>query len=856
MYRSAMLGLGVLGALALFGCSKDERRASAQGGSANAAGGSAAGGGAGGATSAAFVYWVAQSNGMITADLANGTFSVSGVYSASGNAFKYVEPNYYGTSSNGFIALPTPMQGDFSMSAEVTVTAQNKANNACGIGLGMTTGFAPTDAYAYVLMRNASNSTNGYYVSGAGTLASGAPMVPFTNGTPLLLSFSRAGDKVRFGAGPVGDVPTTQEVALSALGDGTTNYGAGDVYPAISFNNVTATITKLSIEDASGAVVYDSDTGALVKYVPASLTLSQVAVAMKKGASLQVLATAVAVGGEVSRVTAQAADASIVDVSVMNGAASSAIHLTGLKGGATTVTVMNANDANPATNTKTFTVAVNDYATSDAYGALADVAYPAPGATSAYTDGELALTFDAAPTLNLGGSIQIYEASDGTEVDNIKFSGESYVLAGTPIAVGSELVRVDGNTVYFKPHPGRLAYGTGYYVVIPTTAISGKLNGKEFTGLSDLSTVASWNFTTRAAPALDAKNITVDGAQTGRADFRTLQGALSAVQSGFADTADVRINVAAGTYRELLRFVGSANAAQTIRISGPSGNAQGDDCVVQWANGNGMNGSTQTRAAFYFSGANLVLENISFKNTAARATVGQAEALYFAGGANGTHLAAYNSSFYSNQDTLQTSGRNWFYKCHIEGNVDFIWGTADAALFESCDMRFVNDVGGAASYSLVVARTGATIAAGASGTVGKGYVLLKSTVNVDPNVTAYFGRDAGTGAYYDQVALVNVAFTGQGSVGAGLWNTATPPLSMGDASYVGWKSTGISGLNTASLATASGTSTTIADGAYEYDTRDHILNRVVTVTGGAPSGYENVATPWDVGALATAWQAP
>jgi hypothetical protein len=564
----------------------------------------------------------------------------------------------------------------------------------------------------------------------------------------------------------------------------------------------------------------------------------------------------VAVGGEVCGVTAQAADASIVDVSVMNGATSSTIELTGLKGGATTVTVMNSNDANPATNTKTFTVAVNEYSTRDAYGSIAAAAYPAPGATSAYTDGELALTFDGPPTLNLGGSIQIFDASDGTEVDNIKFNGESEVLAATPIAVGSELVRVDGSTVYFQPHPGKLAYGTGYYVVIPTTAISGQLKGKEFTGFSELSTVASWNFTTRAAPALDAKNITVDGAQTSGANFRTLQGALSAAQSAFSNAADVQINVAAGTYRELLRFAGSANAAQTIRISGPSGNAQGDDCVVQWANGNGMNGSTQTRASFYFSGANLVLENISFKNTAARATVGQAEALYFAGGANGTHLAAYNSSFYSNQDTLQTSGRNWFYKCHVEGNVDFIWGIADAALFESCDMRFVNDVDAAASYSLVVARTGATIGPGASGTVGKGYVLLNSKVNVDPNVTAYFGRNAGTGAYYDQVALVNVAFAGQGSVGTGLWNTATPPLSMGDASYVGWKATGISGLNVASLATASGTSATIADEAHEYDTRDHVLNRVVTVTGGAPSGYGDAATPWDVSALASAWQAP
>jgi pectin methylesterase-like acyl-CoA thioesterase len=202
--------------------------------------------------------------------------------------------------------------------------------------------------------------------------------------------------------------------------------------------------------------------------------------------------------------------------------------------------------------------------------------------------------------------------------------------------------------------------------------------------------------------------------------------------------------------------------------------------------------------------------------------VAQAEALDFAGGAAFT-LAAFNSSFLSNQDTIQTSGRNWFYNCYVEGNVDFIWGSADAALFENCSLRFVNDLGGAAAtYSLFVARTGTTIAAGANGAVGKGYVLLNSTVSVDANVTAFFGRDAGSGTFYDQAALINVAFAG---------------------------------LNLATAVTAANTAATIASQATEYDSRDHILNRVVAVTAGVPSGFQAAATSWDVSALATAWGA-
>jgi pectin methylesterase-like acyl-CoA thioesterase len=270
-----------------------------------------------------------------------------------------------------------------------------------------------------------------------------------------------------------------------------------------------------------------------------------------------------------------------------------------------------------------------------------------------------------------------------------------------------------------------------------------------------------------------------------------------------------------------------------------------------------MNGSTATRPSFYFTGANLVLQNITLKNTAVRSVVSQAETLYFASGAGFT-VAAGNSSFISNQDTIQTSGRGWFYNCFIEGNVDFVWGTADVTLIEGSSLHFVNDIsgGGAATYNLFVSRTGATIAATANGTVGKGYVALNSTVAVDANVTALFGRDAGGTGFYDQAALVNVTFTGAGMIGAGLWTTTTAPVSLGDSSYVGWKSAGCTGLNLATLTTAAMTSATIASQATEYMTRGQILNDVVTVTAGAPTGFQAAATPWDVSALATAWGAP
>jgi pectate lyase len=45
-------------------------------------------------------------------------------------------------------------------------------------------------------------------------------------------------------------------------------------------------------------------------------------------------------------------------------------------------------------------------------------------------------------------------------------------------------------------------------------------------------------------------------------------------------------------------------------------------------------------------------------------------------------LVAKNASFYSEQDTLNLKGWAWFYNTLVAGNVDFIWGSSRAALFE------------------------------------------------------------------------------------------------------------------------------------------------------------------------------
>jgi len=843
------------------------------------------------------LYYVPQAAipATATAVSAPGAITVYNPYGSSSNNFAYGAPWYYGKAANGIIALPTKLSGDFSITATLKVSPGNTNANS-GIGIGLTTGFDPTDKYAYALLSNATNTKaapiNLAYVSGAGVVTntagtcvpavyeagsySGANITQPAGETTI--SFSRTGKTLSYGL--AGGTPGT--LATSQCTDGTTVFGDGPVYPSISYVRTAATITSLVITDGSGKVLFDLAKGGTLKtFYPATLSLGSPTTNVILGVPNTVTATAYLDGagakGKVGKVSAVSKDSSIATVSVANGTANATITVTGVASGSTTVLVTNDGDTNATTRTKSFNVTVLSFPDSDAYGELsASQLYPAPGASNAYTDGELSITFANKPTLLNGGVIKIYKEADGSEADSISFAGEvqnvpTSKTTTTPINVGTQLVRISGNTLFITPHFGKLAYGTKYFVAIPSGVVNNAtiLNGIAFKGFSNKPALATWNFTTRNAPILSANNITVDGSPTSSVNFRTVGAALHYLAANpIAGASSVTINVAAGTYTELVQYrPATANLGLTITIKGPAGNNKGDNCVIQYTNGQNLNTTQQMRASFYFAGANLVLQNLTLKNTGVKAAVSQAEALYF-DSRLGSTLAAFNSSFISRQDTINTSGRNWFYNCYIEGNTDFIWGTADAALFENSSLRVFNDAAGAV-FSLLVARTNglvttngaltyATNLAKFNGSVGKGYVLLNSTISVDKGISATYARDAGVGVFYDQVALINNTFSGEGAIANDatsknkLWTYATAPLKLGDSSYVGWKAVGSKGLGVETITNdAAVSSATIVNQASEYDTRDHILNRVITVTAGLPTGYDlSPLGVWDISSLA------
>jgi pectin methylesterase-like acyl-CoA thioesterase len=462
------------------------------------------------------------------------------------------------------------------------------------------------------------------------------------------------------------------------------------------------------------------------------------------------------------------------------------------------------------------------------------------------------LSFDAPPQLLEGGAVYIYDKATGESVDVIMFKDEKQVTLGSSnnnLNVGSQMARVEGSSVYWTPHFNALAYSTEYYVAIPNGAVGGTLNGKPFAGLSDDKGAASWSFTTKAEPTVSAgAPVTVDGAQSSTADFRTVYAALKAVSS---KSGDFTINVSPGTYTELVHYVGSAN----VTINGTGNGVYGNDVVIQYTNSEKVNGGTHARASFYFSGANLVLKNLTLKNTSKRVSgydPGQAEAIYFANG-TGRTFAAYNCSFISHQDTIQTTGRNWFYKCYIEGDTDYVWGTADACLIEESQMVSVNDTNKTNNKDaiLFVARTATKTAT----SIPKGYVLFNSKVRTQDGMTTYFGRNAGAGDFYDQVAVVDSEFTNEGSgkIGTTLWSGSTYDFLAGSPQHVGAKYYNVSvkdGTFNAGGAAANVVAITNYD--LEYNGRRAILNRVYK-TG--DKVYGAASSVWDLASLETAFSA-
>ena len=417
-------------------------------------------------------------------------------------------------------------------------------------------------------------------------------------------------------------------------------------------------------------------------------------------------------------------------------------------------------------------------------------------------------------------------------------------------AIGTSVLSLVGglDKVFIIPHFGKLEAGTKYYVVIGDGVITGTLNNKTFTGFASAN--KRWTFTTREAYTPESTTALKVSQTSADADYRTLQAALCVAEDGATITVDP------GVYREIIYD----KKARAVTIVGNTEKEFGSDVVIQGINCNTYNGNAHTRASFYWSGSDLTLKNITIQNAYDRNVDGtaQSEAIYFANGV-GKKLVAYNCSFKGFQDTIQTSGKNWFYKCYIEGDTDFIWGTADVALFEECTLKMLDTTGNAVKASeayIFETRVGST----ENPLVPKGFVLFNSTVTVAKNQTAFYGRRAtavekAKSPYYDQCAIVNVNFVGEGNFGDMRWYVGKPPRVTKEPAHIGWKEYNVNlkelqGRKPSDTAKRYKDAADISKKVYkkEYSNRDLIMNRVYNTD---KSAYEaDTQTPWDINQLA------
>lgn len=425
---------------------------------------------------------------------------------------------------------------------------------------------------------------------------------------------------------------------------------------------------------------------------------------------------------------------------------------------------------------------------------------PVKGGTGVPTDTLLTLAFDSAPVLGSSGTITVRRASDNVVVDRIDIS-TTPSATDTQTAIPRSNLEIDalglgampenaararfvwyrpvtmqGNAATIRLHSNRLAFDTTYTVSVDASVFTGSVGGVPFSGIGS---GAGWSFTTRSAPASRTSVVVDDDGTT--ADFRTLQGALNWVMaacstgssaSGGCNTVATpkTITLKNGLYPELATLrnvhnltivgesrdgvrVGAANFESLNSGSGASATSAGTTLTTSGrVPGHRVLGGG--RSALLVENADLLtLANFTLENPHSRSTLydNQAEAIYFNTSTTpaAARLVAKEMNFLSEQDTLQLKGYVWVWRSLVAGNVDFIWGSVMAALFEQSEIRSVFDPASSSAGYILQARATAGDA---------GFVFLDSSLTAGAGVTqAWLARSGSTtsSTYVDNIAFIN-----------------------------------------------------------------------------------------------------
>lgn len=171
--------------------------------------------------------------------------------------------------------------------------------------------------------------------------------------------------------------------------------------------------------------------------------------------------------------------------------------------------------------------------------------------------------------------------------------------------------------------------------------------------------------------------------QDGKGDYKTVQAAINAVPDSSA--SETIIYIKNGVYKEKLRLPEAKMKVHLVGESVDKTILTYDDYASK-KDSAGQNIGTSGSSSFFVFGNDFTAENITFENSSG--PVGQAVAVRV----TGDRAKFINCRFLGFQDTLYTHGdnsRQYYYKCYIEGTVDFIFGAA-TAVFDSCTLYAKN----------------------------------------------------------------------------------------------------------------------------------------------------------------------
>lgn len=254
-------------------------------------------------------------------------------------------------------------------------------------------------------------------------------------------------------------------------------------------------------------------------------------------------------------------------------------------------------------------------------------------------------------------------------------------------------------------------------------------------------------------------------AADGSGTFKTVQEAINAVPDFRKVTTTIFIKN--GIYKEKLNLSASKQLVKMIGENVDKTILTYDD-LAQKKNTFGEEKGTSGSASFYVYGPQFSAENITFQNTAG--PVGQAVALFVAG----DKAKFTNCRMLGFQDTLYTYGygsRQYYYKCYIEGTVDFIFGSS-TAVFDDCE--------------IFCKKAGYITASSSPDTSKYGYVFLNSKIIGDaPAGSFLLGRPWRP---YAKSVFINCSLSdvikGEG------WNNWGKESNERTAYYAEYKSTG------------------------------------------------------------------